>query len=83
MTLNGLLLLTRTTNKKMNRLITRITGLVLMLFVMLIPFAAMAQGDPGCDPLDPACPIDGGLGLLIAAGVGIAARKSYQQNKKK
>lgn len=65
----------------MNRFITRIAGIFIMLIVLSIPFAAMAQGDPGCDPLDPACPIDGGLGLLIAAGVGIAARKAYRRQK--
>lgn len=39
-------------------------------------------GDPGCDPLDPACPIDGGLSLLIAAGIGIGAKKAYNARKK-
>ncbi|MBS1743319.1 MAG: hypothetical protein JST81_09815 [Bacteroidetes bacterium] len=39
-------------------------------------------GDPGCDPLDPACPIDGGLSLLIAAGIGIGAKKAYNAKKK-
>jgi hypothetical protein len=42
----------------------------------------MAQGDAGCDPLDPACPIDGGVSLLIAAGIGLGAKKAYSQNKK-
>ena len=41
-----------------------------------------AQPDPGCDPLDPACPIDGGLSLLIAAGIGIGAKKAYDSKKK-
>jgi hypothetical protein len=39
-------------------------------------------GNPGCDPLDPTCPIDGGLSLLIAAGIGLAAKRAYQEKKK-
>ncbi len=51
---------------------------IFLLFVMLLPQAGFCgPGDPGCDPLDPACPIDGGLSLLIAAGVGLAARKAF------
>lgn len=38
--------------------------------------------DPGCDPLNPACPIDGGLSLLIAAGISIGAKKAYELKKK-
>jgi len=37
----------------------------------------MAQ-DPGCGP---DCPIDGGLSLLIAAGVGYGVKK-YRDKKK-
>jgi hypothetical protein len=35
----------------------------------------------GCDPLDPACPIDGGLTLLIAAGIGLGAKKAMNNKK--
>ena len=53
-------------------------------------FIAQAQGpgDPGGDPGgggDPGntnVPIDGGLTLLIAAGVGFAAKKGYDKRKK-
>jgi hypothetical protein len=43
----------------------------------------MAQGDPGGDP-DPGngVPFDGGLTLLIAAGIGYAAKKGYDKRKK-
>ena len=54
--------------------------IALMSFV--VPFYSIAQGGPGCDPLDPACPIDGGLSLLIAAAVGIAAKKGYDAKRK-
>ena len=52
--------------------------------VFLLPALGMGQGpgDPSCDPLDPDCPIDGGLSLLIAAGIGLGAKKAYQERKK-
>ena len=56
-------------------------GFIIMAGIMN-PLASHAQPDAGCDPLDPACPIDGGLSLLIAAGIGIGARKAYQEKKK-
>ena len=46
------------------------------------PMRGLAQPDPSCDPLDPACPIDGGLSLLIAAGVGLGAKKAYDRKKR-
>lgn len=61
--------------------------LVFLVFILL-PGLAHAQvgggvvGDPGCDPFDPDCPIDGGLSLLIAAGIGIGAKKAYEGRKK-
>lgn len=60
----------------------KLAGLLFLIFI-LIPGLGMAQiDDPGCNPLDPACPIDGGLSLLIAAGIGLGAKKAYQQRKK-
>ena len=58
---------------------------VLMIVLLMVgaPFLGFAQPvDPGCDPLDPACPIDGGLSLLIAAGIGVGAKKAYDSRKK-
>ena len=40
---------------------------------MLLPYLAMAQGDGGGD--DPDVPIDGGLSVLLAAGIGYGARQ--------
>ena len=58
------------------------TGVVLLLS-LIQPFTGTAQtSDPGCDPLDPTCPIDGGLSLLIAAGIGLGAKKAYNKKKK-
>jgi hypothetical protein len=53
---------------------------LLMLICMIEPVISRAQlpSDPGCDPLDPACPIDGGVYLLIAAAISIAAIKAYK-----
>jgi len=38
--------------------------------------------DPGCDPSDPSCPIDGGLVLLLATGVGYGIIKFMFTRKK-
>lgn len=48
-----------------------------MLFALISPVKTMADPppDPCGDPFDPACPIDGGVSLLIAAGIGIGAMK--------
>lgn len=44
---------------------------------MAVP--GFAQGpDPGCDPLDPSCPIDGGLSILLAVGVGLGAKRTLK-----
>ena len=56
-----------------------LTGIILIM--LLLPFSGFCQGDPGCDPLDPACPIDGGVSLLIAAGLGLAAKRAYKKDK--
>jgi hypothetical protein len=55
-------------------LIKKLSFFFVVLLVCYSPMVAMAQ-DPGCDPQDPACPIDGGISLLIAAGLGVGARK--------
>lgn len=34
------------------------------------------------DPFTP-CPIDGGVSLLIAAGIGLAAKKAHMERNKK
>lgn len=61
--------------------------LIVSLFVLglmiVYPISGFSQLPPGgCDPLDPACPIDGGLSVLIAAGIGLGARKIYKERKK-
>lgn len=61
---------------------------LISILILSISLPTNAQiSDPGCDPLGdptaPPCPIDGGLSLLIAAGVGLGARKAYQEKKKR
>ena len=58
---------------------------ILITIALLFPSISIAQTadiDPGCDPMDPACPIDGGITLLIAAGIGLGARKSFRNKNK-
>jgi hypothetical protein len=45
-----------------------------------LPALLHAQGDPGPDP-DPV-PFDGGLSLLIGAGVAYGIKKAYDKRKK-
>jgi len=53
-----------------------------IFFTIIIQSISLAEGppDPGCNPDDPLCPIDGGVSLLIAAGIGIGARKLKSKN---
>lgn len=47
-----------------------------------LPSLLWAQpGGGGPDP-DPAVPIDGGLSLLVAAGVGYAVKKAHDKRKR-
>ncbi len=52
---------------------------LLLALTMTLPIVLFAQG-PGPDP---DAPIDGGLSLLIAAGVGYGAKKIHDAKKKK
>ena len=53
---------------------------VLFIAAMALPSIIFAQGDPGPDP---DAPIDGGLSVLIAAGIGYGAKKVHDNRKKK
>lgn len=50
---------------------------ITLFFLTMNPANSFADPppDPCGDPFDPACPIDGGLTLLLAAGAGIGAVK--------
>jgi uncharacterized membrane protein len=60
--------------KKNSRAFIHISLSVLIL-LSLFPVLANAQPGVPCDPLDPACPIDGGLLVLISAGIGLGAKR--------
>ena len=65
---------------------TQIVQVLLLLIVLLIPMLLIAQpvGNPygagGGDPEN--APIDGGLSLLVAAGVGYGAKKLKERRSK-
>ena len=64
----------------------RITIVIFSLAVF--PAVLHAQpgvpGGPPCGgPFGPACPIDGGVSLLIAAGLAYGGKKSYDMGRKK
>ena len=60
-----------------------IFSIIMLVVVFMLPTLLHAQApDPGGDP-DAAVPIDGGLSILLAAGVGYVAKKGYDKRKKK
>ena len=55
---------------------------LLMAALICVPVLVHAQiKDPNCDPLDPACPVDGGVGFLIAAGIAYGIKKMRYSKK--
>ncbi|MGZ5247011.1 MAG: PID-CTERM protein-sorting domain-containing protein [Flavitalea sp.] len=62
------------------KLRTLLSVLSTICIAICIPVITMAQGDPGIDP-DPV-PLDGGLSLLIGAGIAYGAKKAYDKKKK-
>jgi hypothetical protein len=67
-----------------NKIRIAFVGVVLLVLTIGISFESKAQLDPpppdNCiDPLDPACPIDGGLLILVAAGIGIGAKNARRK----
>ena len=63
--------------KRMRRLFA-VSAMILVL-LNVWPQICNAQADPGDDP---DAPIDGGIGLLIAAGVGYGLKKANEKRKK-
>ncbi|MEO7314896.1 MAG: hypothetical protein ABIW47_06910 [Ginsengibacter sp.] len=63
-----------------------IKNLFLYLFIIVVislPLLVSAQivVDPGCDTLDPNCPIDGGLSALLVLGAGYGIKKVRDARK--
>ena len=55
--------------------------LLVLAVAMCLPALVNAQTDPPTEPVD--VPIDGGLSLLLAAGVAYGVKKGYSNHKKK
>jgi hypothetical protein len=77
-------------NINMNRSISdiihhRLTVLMLLSFMLLSVGDVQAQSDPGGLDDDPgqSVPLDGGISLLIGAGVYYGARRMDQRNRKR
>jgi hypothetical protein len=61
--------------------LTAILALPLMVFAQPSP---PAGGTPPCgEPFGPVCPIDGGVSLLVAAGLAFGGKKAYDMGRKK
>ncbi len=60
-----------------------ITISFLTIFFVVVPSLLYAQADGGCDPLDPACPIDGGVIALLVTGAGYGIKKVIDTKKTK
>lgn len=53
---------------------------MITIFLVMCSCAVMAQG-PDDPPGDPSAPIDGGISLLVAAGVGYGVKKMRDKKK--
>lgn len=56
------------------------TSITIFILLAITSLPAIAQTDPGTDP---DVPIDGGIGFLIAAGVGYGIKKVKEQRELK
>jgi hypothetical protein len=67
--------------------ISRILVIAAMLALPMISDAQPgppAGGAPPCGPpFGPVCPIDGGVSLLVAAGLAFGGKKAYNMGRKK
>lgn len=56
---------------------------ILIIFICFPGIVHAQDGtDPGCDVLDPKCPIDGGLSALLVIGVGYGIKKVRDARQK-
>lgn len=61
--------------------IAQLVKVIGFLFFFLIITAVVVKAQPPDPGTDPNAPIDGGLSLLIAAGVGYGAKKIREKKK--
>ena len=61
-----------------------VSFLMIFTFLLILPFLVQAQSQPpGPGDTDIDAPIDGGLSLLVAAGIGYGVKKNRDNRKKK
>jgi hypothetical protein len=65
----------------LKRKIMKRTYFALLFVLMLTGIANTALGQPPSPPPPAAVPIDGGLALLFAAGIGIGVKKVWNARK--
>ncbi len=56
-------------------------ALFIILVMLILPRSSSAQIQPPRDPTD--TPIDGGLSVLLAAGIGYGVKNVYNKRRKK
>jgi hypothetical protein len=67
---------------KMCRKTIAILSILIVFFTVLPNLATKAQNSLGGNPsTDPDAPIDGGVSLLIAAGIGYGIKKNKEKRK--
>lgn len=62
------------------KLKTLLTTLIIVCCLMYAPSLSAKPGDPGPDP--DGVPLDGGVSILVAAGIAYGAKKAYDKRKK-
>ena len=66
---------------KLNKMqFNKIQIITLSLMLLVLIFPAISQAQPGFDDEVNDVPVDGGLSLLVAAGVGYGAKKLRKKN---
>jgi hypothetical protein len=57
-------------------------GVLVALFMVALPILVLAQPGFGGGDVDDTVPLDGGLSLLVVAGVGYGAKKISEKRKR-
>lgn len=56
---------------------------LIVIIVLFLPIFVLADGSLDDPPYNPDAPIDGGLSLLIAAGIGYGVKKIKEKKQQK
>ena len=68
---------------RINKTVIIFTSVFLILISAALVSHAQPPDPPPCDPFDPLCPIDGGVSFLLAAGIGLGAKKIISKKSEK